>query len=85
MKELKDFESHMNIFKLILTFKNVKKKSEYIIDADDMKLIWDYWRVYKLYKHISLKKYRKCVVEYSVFAGIPFYKSCEELSKKIII
>ena len=44
--------------------------------------IKNYWKAYDLDKHLSLRKFRKAVVAYSLLRKIEVYQACEELCKK---
>ncbi len=71
------------VFNTMLIFKNIKKES-YIIDKEDIFVIYNYWKIYGFNKHMTFRGFRKCVVEYSVFSGKTLHNACEDLSKKII-
>lgn len=72
-----------NVFNIILTLKGTKKEP-YIIDSEDMFIIYNYWYVYGLNKYLTAKKFRKIIVEYAVESGLTIHKSCEDLCQKII-
>lgn len=72
----------LKIFNIILQLKGIKKVP-YILDSEDMLVIYNYWKIYGLNKYMTIKKFRKVVVEYSVFTGKTLHSACEELCKKI--
>ena len=79
MEEIKEL---LGVFNLFLTFKEFKAEP-YIINSEDSITILQYWKVYKIYKHMKLKDFEKCVVGYSVTANLPIYTTCEEIAKKL--
>lgn len=73
----------LTIFNIISKMKGIKTEP-YIINSEDMNLLYTYWKLYKLNKYMTLKKFRKVIVEYSVFTSKTLHSACDELCQKII-
>ena len=74
-------KEYLNVFNLIAQMKDVNKVS-YEIDKADMNILLNYWYLYKFNRYLSFKKFRKVVVDYSVFTGQTLHIACEALCKK---
>ena len=78
-----DLEMTTQVFNIILTLKELKKEP-YVIDKDDMNMLYTYWKLYDINKYMTIKGFRKCVVLYSIHTGKNLRSACDELCKKII-
>ena len=72
----------LKIFNIILQLKGIKKV-KYELEREDVITIYRYWKLYDLYKHLTYKKFRNAVVNYSVISGKTLHRSCEDLCRKI--